>query len=89
MPEQGLPFMPHREILTYEEILHLVNLCIQQGIRKVRLTGGEPWSEGGSSISWKDFAESKGWMKLLLPPTGFFLRILRVRSGIVESVVST
>ena len=42
MPEEGIPFMPHREILTYEEMLHLVELCIQQGIRKVRFTGGEP-----------------------------------------------
>jgi len=42
MPEQGIPFMVHSEILTYEEMLHIVGLCIQKGIRKVRLTGGEP-----------------------------------------------
>jgi len=42
MPEQGVQFMPHGQILTYEEMLHLVRLCAQQGIRKVRLTGGEP-----------------------------------------------
>jgi len=42
MPEQGIPFMAHSDILTYEEMLHIVGLCIQQGIRKVRLTGGEP-----------------------------------------------
>jgi cyclic pyranopterin phosphate synthase len=42
MPEEGMKFMPHSEILTYEEMLHLVSLCVQQGIRKVRLTGGEP-----------------------------------------------
>lgn len=34
--------MPHEEILTYEEMLHLVKLSVQSGIRKVRLTGGEP-----------------------------------------------
>jgi len=42
MPEQGIPFMAHSDILTYEEMLHIVGLCIQLGIRKVRLTGGEP-----------------------------------------------
>jgi cyclic pyranopterin phosphate synthase len=42
MPEEGVSFIPHREILTYEEMLHLVRLCVQGGIRKVRLTGGEP-----------------------------------------------
>lgn len=42
MPEEGVSFIPHSEILTYEEMLHLVRLCVQSGIRKVRLTGGEP-----------------------------------------------
>ena len=42
MPEQGVQFMPHGEILSYEEMLRIVALCIQEGIRKVRLTGGEP-----------------------------------------------
>ena len=42
MPEEGINFLPHSEILTYEEILHLVRLSVQNGIRKVRLTGGEP-----------------------------------------------
>ena len=42
MPEEGVKFMPYSEILTYEEMLHIVRLCVQKGIRKVRLTGGEP-----------------------------------------------
>jgi cyclic pyranopterin phosphate synthase len=42
MPEEGVDFIPHSEILTYEEILPVVDLCTRHGIRKVRLTGGEP-----------------------------------------------
>jgi cyclic pyranopterin phosphate synthase len=42
MPEEGVAFVPHREILTFEEMVHLVGLCVTQGIRKIRLTGGEP-----------------------------------------------
>lgn len=42
MPEEGIDFLPHTEILTYEEILHIVRLSVQLGIRKIRLTGGEP-----------------------------------------------
>jgi len=42
MPEEGIEYMPHSEILTYEEMLHIVRLSIHAGIRKVRLTGGEP-----------------------------------------------
>lgn len=42
MPENGISWVEHREILTYEEILHLVGLFAQLGIHRIRLTGGEP-----------------------------------------------
>jgi cyclic pyranopterin phosphate synthase len=42
MPEEGIPTLPHEEVLTYEEILRLTRLAVRGGIRKVRLTGGEP-----------------------------------------------
>jgi len=32
----------HYEILTYEEIIRIVKIAIQLGIKKVRITGGEP-----------------------------------------------
>ena len=35
-------FLPRGEILTFEEIARLVRLCARFGLRKVRLTGGEP-----------------------------------------------
>jgi cyclic pyranopterin phosphate synthase len=42
MPEEGVEFVPHASILSYEEMLHLVKLSVLRGIRKIRLTGGEP-----------------------------------------------
>jgi cyclic pyranopterin phosphate synthase len=42
MAEHGVQFIPHREILSYEEMLRIVRLCVHKGIRKVRVTGGEP-----------------------------------------------
>jgi len=42
MPEEGVGFVPHTDILSYEEILRLVRISTKGGIRKVRLTGGEP-----------------------------------------------
>ncbi|MDY7035577.1 MAG: GTP 3',8-cyclase MoaA [Thermodesulfobacteriota bacterium] len=42
MPEDGIEFKSHSEILTYEEMLRIVGLSVKKGIRKVRLTGGEP-----------------------------------------------
>lgn len=42
MPPGGVAFKPHRQILTYEEISRFVTVAAELGIRRVRLTGGEP-----------------------------------------------
>lgn len=42
MPPGGIPWRPHEEILRYEEIVQVVGIAAELGIRKVRLTGGEP-----------------------------------------------
>ena len=42
MPETGVPFTPHGEILTYEEIERFVRVAVTIGVDKVRVTGGEP-----------------------------------------------
>jgi GTP 3',8-cyclase len=35
-------FLPHSDLLTFEEITRLARIFVAQGVRKVRLTGGEP-----------------------------------------------
>ena len=47
MPAEGIPFVPHDEILRYEEMLRLINIFASLGIRKLRLTGGEPFVRTG------------------------------------------
>ena len=42
MPAEGVRFRPHEQILTYEEIERFVQVAARLGVRKVRLTGGEP-----------------------------------------------
>jgi GTP 3',8-cyclase len=42
MPEEGLPWLGRSEILTYEEIRDIVAAMAALGLRRVRLTGGEP-----------------------------------------------
>jgi len=41
-PRAEMKVLPHREILSYEEILRLVALAVPLGISRVRVTGGEP-----------------------------------------------
>jgi cyclic pyranopterin phosphate synthase len=42
MPLEGLPWLPKADILTYEEIAEVVRQLAPLGLRRVRLTGGEP-----------------------------------------------
>ena len=42
MPEAGLPWLKHEQILSYEEIAAIVHSMARMGLRRVRLTGGEP-----------------------------------------------
>ena len=42
MPEEGVPARKHGELLSAEEIARFVRLVAGEGIRRVRLTGGEP-----------------------------------------------
>ncbi|MBG8554287.1 GTP 3',8-cyclase MoaA [Hymenobacter guriensis] len=43
MPEEGIQYLPKRELLSYEEMERLVAILAGLGVRKVRLTGGEPF----------------------------------------------
>lgn len=42
MPPEGVPWRPHADILSYEEIVQIVEAAARLGIHKIRLTGGEP-----------------------------------------------
>ncbi|MBI4542568.1 MAG: GTP 3',8-cyclase MoaA [Gemmatimonadetes bacterium] len=42
MPVDGLEWLPKAEILTYEEIAEIVRQLAPAGIRRLRITGGEP-----------------------------------------------
>ncbi len=42
MPEREVDFLPHSEVLTYEETERFVRLAVRLGVRKLRITGGEP-----------------------------------------------
>jgi len=42
MPPEGVSLKEHRDILSFEEIEKIVRIGAELGIRKIRLTGGEP-----------------------------------------------
>ncbi len=42
MPEAGVPSVGHQSVLSYEELLRVARIAVELGVRKIRLTGGEP-----------------------------------------------
>ncbi|KAK1793194.1 hypothetical protein P4O66_011595, partial [Electrophorus voltai] len=42
MPEEGVTLSPRAQLLSTEEVLTLARLFVREGVRKIRLTGGEP-----------------------------------------------
>jgi len=39
---QGFRFMPHAELLSFEEIARVASILVDRGVGKIRITGGEP-----------------------------------------------
>jgi cyclic pyranopterin phosphate synthase len=42
MPSEGVKFITHKNILTFEEIIRIVRIASTLGVKKIRITGGEP-----------------------------------------------
>lgn len=47
MPEEGIPKVSHRDILSVEEIEEIAKVFVKLGVSKIRLTGGEPLLRNG------------------------------------------
>lgn len=47
MPADGIPYLPEKNLLSWDEMERLVDVLVELGIRKVRITGGEPFLRKG------------------------------------------
>lgn len=72
-PRELVPLMSHSEILSYEEILRLVNIGVSLGISKVRVTGGEPLVRKGVYSFLQRLSGIKAITDLSLTTNGVFL----------------
>ncbi len=73
MPAEGLAWLPKREILSYEEILRLACIFIDQGIRTIRLTGGEPLMRQDIDVLIAGLTRLAPDLDLSMTTNGFFL----------------
>ena len=75
-PLGGLPKLAHDDILSYEEFLHLIQVAVNMGITKVRLTGGEPLVRKGFTDFCRRLAGLPGLQSLSLTTNGVMLEEL-------------
>jgi GTP 3',8-cyclase len=73
MPEEGIKLMDHKDILSYEEILEVVRESVLLGIKKVRITGGEPLVRRGVTSLVKMISDIKEITDFGLTTNGILL----------------
>jgi cyclic pyranopterin phosphate synthase len=66
-------FIPHTEILSYEEILRFAKIAARLGVKKVRLTGGEPLARKDIGYLLKEINSIEGIDDVSLTTNGVFL----------------
>ena len=76
MPPEGIPQVSHAAVMRYEEIAEVVRLAAAQGIRRVRLTGGEPLVRLGLPDLVRMLAAIPGIEDLSLTTNGILLERL-------------
>ena len=73
MPAEGLEWLPHSEVLSFEEIERLVGLLAAMGVDEVRLTGGEPLVRRDLPVLVEKLARIEGVGDLSLTTNGVLL----------------
>ncbi len=73
MPPQGVQKLEHADILSVEQIGRIVRSCVACGIKKVRLTGGEPLVRQGFVRLCGEIAAIPGIEELTLTTNGLLL----------------
>ena len=73
MPPQGVTLIPPEEILRYEEIVRIVRACTRLGVRKLRITGGEPLVRRGVVELTDSLARVDGVEDLCMTTNGVLL----------------
>lgn len=68
-----IPFIPHSDILSYEEIARFVEVVARLGVKKVRITGGEPLVRKGLPFLIRAIADNREIEDLGLTTNGVFL----------------
>lgn len=73
MPEEGVAWKPHDEMLSIEEIVRFVRVAAGEGFKRIRLTGGEPLVRKGIVDLVKELHEIAGIESVAMTTNGILL----------------
>jgi len=73
MPQSGVKLFEHKEILSYEEITRVAGIAASLGVRKIRVTGGEPLVRKNISFLITSLKAIKGIEDVSLTTNGILL----------------
>lgn len=86
MPAEGVPWIPHEKIMTFEDIEFLAASLMPMGIRKIRFTGGEPFVRKGFVRFLKDIKSRHKDLRITVTTNGSMLA--RFSADLRESGIS-
>lgn len=73
MPAEGVETVDHAEVLSYEEMLRVVSVAVRCGVKKVRITGGEPLVRKGIVGFIRDMAALSDKVEITMTTNGILL----------------
>ncbi|GAA7230946.1 GTP 3',8-cyclase MoaA [Helicobacter pylori] len=74
MPKIPFDYQPKENLLSFEELFLFVKVTIDEGIEKIRITGGEPLLRKDLSIFIKMISDYKSDIDLAITTNGFLLK---------------
>ena len=74
MPESGVESLCHSDILSLEEIVEIVKVAAKNGIKKIRLTGGEPLVRRGFVHLCKEISKIEQIEDIAITTNGVHLK---------------
>lgn len=72
-------FLPQNELLTFEEIIRVAKIFVKEGVRKIRLTGGEPLLRRELEVLIQMLSEIPGVEDIALTTNGSLLTPAKAR----------
>lgn len=70
MPAHGLEWLERKELMTWEEMLQLCSMLVKMGIKKIRLTGGEPFARRNFMEFLTELSKIDGLKEITLTTNG-------------------